>query len=93
MWFEEHGMLRDDPQILPRLQDFLSLVMSPDSLAAQAKDMLASLDRLVRHQLFFHTPVSLKIIFLVKYSEIPFAFSYVESNNSIEEATTESSQI
>lgn len=47
MWFEEHGLFRDDPHIVPRMREFLSLVISPDSLAAIAKDMLVSMDRLV----------------------------------------------
>ncbi|TDL26433.1 ras GEF [Rickenella mellea] len=51
MWIEEHHMLRDDPQIVPRLRDFLVLVISPPSLALTSKLMLQELDRRVNGQI------------------------------------------
>lgn len=41
-------MLQDDPQIVPRLRDFLSLINSPPSLALTAKQMLQIIDKMVR---------------------------------------------
>ncbi|KAH9004185.1 ras GEF [Lactarius hatsudake] len=46
MWLEEYDLLNQDPEVAPKLQDFLSLIISPSSLALTAKHMLKSLERL-----------------------------------------------
>ncbi|KZT72955.1 ras GEF [Daedalea quercina L-15889] len=43
MWFEEYGMLRDEPHIVGRLLEFLSSLTSP--FVAMARSMLDSLQR------------------------------------------------
>ncbi len=48
MWLEEYDLLNQDPEVAPKLQDFLSLIISPSTLALTAKHMLKSLERLVR---------------------------------------------
>jgi len=47
MWLEEYDLLNQDPEVAPKLQDFLALVISPPTLALTAKHMLRSLERLV----------------------------------------------
>ena len=47
MWLDEHGMAFDDPNILGKLRDFLSLIKSPPSLALTAKLMIQSIERKV----------------------------------------------
>ena len=47
MWVENHGMLQDDPQVVLRLKDFLSMIVSPPTLALSAKLLLQSIDKLV----------------------------------------------
>lgn len=44
-------MIEDDPQIIPRLRDFLELVRSPPALANCAKSILLNIDRRVRRVL------------------------------------------
>ena len=46
MWFEEYGMLRDEPHIVGRLLEFLSSLTSP--FIAMARSMSDSLQRHVR---------------------------------------------
>ena len=46
MWFEEYGMLRDEPHIVGRLLEFLSSLTSP--FIAMARNMSDSLQRHVR---------------------------------------------
>lgn len=45
-WLEEHRMPADDAHVVPRLQEFLSLIVEPPALATTAKLMIASLERL-----------------------------------------------
>ncbi|EJD54482.1 ras GEF [Auricularia subglabra TFB-10046 SS5] len=45
-WLEEHNLLHEDPNIGPKLRDFLTLVKSPPAQALTAKQTLQSLDRL-----------------------------------------------
>lgn len=53
MWFEEYGMLRDEPHVVGRLHEFLSTLTSP--FIAMARVMSDSLQRHVRSfQLFLH---------------------------------------
>jgi hypothetical protein len=47
MWLEEYDLLNQDPEVAPKLQDFLRLVVTPPALALTAKHMLKSLERLV----------------------------------------------
>ncbi|KAI0035127.1 ras guanine nucleotide exchange factor domain-containing protein [Vararia minispora EC-137] len=46
MWLEDHDLLNQAPEIAPRLQEFLSLIVAPPSLQLTAKQILASLERL-----------------------------------------------
>ena len=46
MWFEEYGMLRDEPHIVGRLHEFLSSLTSP--FIAMARSMADSLQRHVK---------------------------------------------
>lgn len=46
MWLEEYDLLNQDPEVAPKLQDFLRLIVSPPALALTAKHMLKSLERL-----------------------------------------------
>ncbi|KAL5533752.1 hypothetical protein ACEPAG_212 [Sanghuangporus baumii] len=46
MWVENHGMLQDDPHVVPRLKEFLSMIKAPPSLALSAKLILQSIDKL-----------------------------------------------
>jgi len=48
MWLEEYDLLNQDPEVAPKLQDFLSLIVSPATLALTTKHILKSLERLVR---------------------------------------------
>ncbi|KAH9065896.1 ras GEF [Lactarius vividus] len=57
MWLEEYDLLNQDPEVAPKLQDFLSLIISPSSLALTAKYMLKSLERLT-----FAEPVAPEVI-------------------------------
>ena len=50
MWLEEYDLLNQDPEVAPKMQDFLSLVISPASLALTARHILKSLERLVRFE-------------------------------------------
>ncbi|KAH9081817.1 ras GEF [Lactarius deliciosus] len=59
MWLEEYDLLNQDPEVAPKLQDFLSLIISPSSLALTAKHMLKSLERLT-----FAEPVALEAIIM-----------------------------
>lgn len=52
MWLEEYDLLNQDPEVAPKLQDFLSLIVTPASLALTARHMLKSLERLVRSEGF-----------------------------------------
>jgi len=45
-WLEEHSLLQEDPQIGPRLREFLVLIKAPPALQLTAKQTLQSLDRL-----------------------------------------------
>jgi len=47
MWLEEYDLLNQDPEVAPKLQDFLRLIVNPPALALTAKHMLKSLERLV----------------------------------------------
>ena len=47
MWLEEYDLLNQDPEVAPKLQDFLRLIVTPPALALTAKHMLKSLERLV----------------------------------------------
>jgi son of sevenless-like protein len=47
MWLEEYDLLNQDPEVAPKLQDFLCLISSPPTLALTAKHILRSLERLV----------------------------------------------
>jgi RasGEF N-terminal motif len=47
MWLEEYDLLNQDAEVAPKLQEFLSLILSPATLALTAKHMLKSLERLV----------------------------------------------
>jgi son of sevenless-like protein len=54
MWLEEYDLLNQDPEVAPRLQDFLRLIVTPPALALTAKHMLRSLERLVSfNELYF----------------------------------------
>ncbi|KAI0050629.1 ras GEF [Auriscalpium vulgare] len=46
MWLEEFDLLNQDPEVAPRLQEFLSLIVSPAAMSLTAKHMLISLERL-----------------------------------------------
>ncbi|KAI0068002.1 ras GEF [Artomyces pyxidatus] len=46
MWLEDHDLLNQEPEIAPRLQEFLSLIVSPAAMTLTAKHMLISLERL-----------------------------------------------
>jgi son of sevenless-like protein len=46
MWLEEYDLLNQDPEVAPKLQDFLRLIVNPPALALTAKHMLKSLERL-----------------------------------------------
>jgi son of sevenless-like protein len=59
MWLEEYDLLNQDPEVAPKLQDFLSLIVTPASLALTARHMLKSLERLT-----FAEPVALEAIVL-----------------------------
>lgn len=52
MWLEDYDLLNQDPEVAPKLQNFLSLVISPATLALTARHMLKSLERLVRFEGF-----------------------------------------
>jgi son of sevenless-like protein len=52
MWLEEYDLLNQDPEVAPKLQDFLSFIITPASLALTARHMLKSLERLVRFEGF-----------------------------------------
>jgi len=47
MWLEEYDLLNQDAEVAPKLQEFLSLIVGPPSLAFTAKLILKSLERLV----------------------------------------------
>lgn len=47
MWLEEYDLLNQDPEVAPKLQDFLRVIVNPPALALTAKHMLKSLERLV----------------------------------------------
>ena len=47
MWLEEYDLLNQDPEVAPKLQDFLRLIVSPNTLASTARHILKSLERLV----------------------------------------------
>jgi son of sevenless-like protein len=47
MWLEEYDLLNQDPEVAPKLQNFLFLIVSPPALALTAKHILKSLERLV----------------------------------------------
>jgi hypothetical protein len=47
MWLEEYDLLNQDPEVAPKLQNFLRLIVTPPALALTAKHMLKSLERLV----------------------------------------------
>jgi son of sevenless len=47
MWLEEYDLLNQDPEVPPKLQDFLGLIVTPAALALTAKHILKSLERLV----------------------------------------------
>jgi son of sevenless len=47
MWLEEYDLLNQDPEVAPKLQDFLRVIVTPPALALTAKHMLKSLERLV----------------------------------------------
>lgn len=54
MWLEEYDLLNHDPEVAPKLQDFLRLIVTPPALALTAKHMLKSLERLVSfNELYF----------------------------------------
>lgn len=54
MWLEEYDLLNQDPEVAPKLQDFLRLIVTPPALALTAKHMLKSLERLVSfNELYF----------------------------------------
>ncbi|KAH9968710.1 ras guanine nucleotide exchange factor domain-containing protein [Russula dissimulans] len=46
MWLEEYDLLNQDAEVAPKLQEFLSLIIGPPSLAFTAKLILKSLERL-----------------------------------------------
>jgi len=48
LWLEEYDLLNQAPEIAPRLQEFLSLIVTPQTLQQTAKQILTSLERLVR---------------------------------------------
>jgi son of sevenless len=45
-WLEEHNLLQEDPQICPRLREFLLMIKAPPALQLTAKQTLQSLERL-----------------------------------------------
>ena len=47
MWLEVYDLLNQDPEVAPKLQDFLRIIVTPPALALTAKHMLRSLERLV----------------------------------------------
>lgn len=47
MWLEDHNMIKEDPQIVPRLQGFLRSIVEPHPWAISAKLILEAIDRLV----------------------------------------------
>jgi son of sevenless len=47
MWLEEYDLLNQDPEVPPKLQDFLGLIVHPPALELTAKHILKSLERLV----------------------------------------------
>jgi son of sevenless len=52
MWLEDHRLLQTDPEVAPKLQEFLSLIgNSPSSMGTTARLMMQSLERLVSHPL------------------------------------------
>ena len=62
MWLEEYDLLDQDPEVPPKLQDFLCLIVNPPALALTAKHILKSLERLVSSQVpmpFFFTQLFL----------------------------------
>jgi son of sevenless-like protein len=44
-WLEDHVMLNEEPHIVQRMQEFLSLISQPPSLAFTAKLIMQSLER------------------------------------------------
>ncbi|KII94039.1 hypothetical protein PLICRDRAFT_50030 [Plicaturopsis crispa FD-325 SS-3] len=46
IWFEDHNLLREEPQVAEKLKEFLSLIVSPAPLAITARLMRESLDRM-----------------------------------------------
>jgi son of sevenless-like protein len=46
-WLEDHDMLNEDPHISRRMQEFMSQITQPASLALAARLILGSLERLV----------------------------------------------
>ncbi|KAA1471413.1 ras GEF [Dentipellis sp. KUC8613] len=67
MWLEEHNMVKQDPDIPPRLEAFLSLISSPAPLSLTAKHMLISLHRLMTGAAQINTPVEKKKTKVRKY--------------------------
>jgi son of sevenless len=47
LWVENHGMTQEDPQVIDRLRSFLTDIHIPDGLAAEAKQLLLTLDQKV----------------------------------------------
>lgn len=59
MWLEEYDLLNQDPEVAPKLQDFLSRIVSPHALALTARHMLRSLERLVSYKhIVLHSIIS-----------------------------------
>ena len=48
IWIEKHGLVLDEPSVVPRLRTWLSTILSPTGLALSAKQLVQSIDRIVR---------------------------------------------
>ena len=57
VWLEEFGLLQDDAYLARRLVDFVSSVTSPPQLADTAREVLKSLERVVRATLYQKTRI------------------------------------
>ena len=53
LWIEKHGLMVDEPGLVPRLRTWLSTILSPTGLALSAKQLVQNIDRIVRILLLF----------------------------------------
>jgi son of sevenless-like protein len=62
MWMEDHNMVRQEPHVARKLQEFLASIPEGEPLALTAKLMLQALDRLVclskNYQILFPLTIS-----------------------------------